>query len=106
MYMAISRDEELDCNNIDISSTTICKLSVSKQNIFAESLIYGNTLGYIYWTSQQDGPNEVLFTTFEYSNCAVNQTKYDDRLFSGSGGYEQARAYYMQLLAKYEAQRP
>ena len=104
--MATSRDEELDCNNIDISSTTIGKLSVSKQKVFSESLIHGNTLGYVYWVTQDDGPHEVFFATFEYSNCAIGETKRDDRLFSGSGGYEQARAYYMELLAKYAAQRP
>ena len=106
MYMAISRDEELDCNNIDISSTTMGKLLVSKEKIFAESLIYGNTLGYVYWTTQDDGSHEVFFATFEYSNCAIDESKRDDRLFSGSRGYEQASAYYMELLAKYEAQRP
>ena len=106
IYMAVSHDEELDCNNIDISKTTIANLLVSKQEIFAESLMYGNTVGYIYWTTQDDGSHEVFFATFEYLNCAVDETKHDDRRFSGSGRDEQARAYYMELLAKYGAQRP
>lgn len=92
---------KLNCPSIDMSATTPQKAQRLGQTIFAEALLYWNTIGYLFLISNDNGPHEVYLATYTQRACAVDEARLHWRGFTGENRFSDAKAYYHSLLHEF-----
>jgi hypothetical protein len=89
------------CQNIDTSAITPKKSQRLGQLIFAEALVHKNTVGYVYWLSNANGPMEVHFSAYTWRQCALDEMQSNKKFFQESDKFVQSRLYYSELVHRY-----
>jgi hypothetical protein len=88
----------INCPSIDMTAITPDKTQRMEQTIFAEALVYGNTVGYVFWIVNSNGPHEVYLATYTLRDCSLDEAQIQKRTFVEGTRFNEARVYYRSLL--------
>lgn len=57
-----------------------------------------NTFGYVTWISEKSGVHTTFIANYIYTNCAISETRREQKTFDGPNRYAEANAEYNRLM--------
>jgi hypothetical protein len=91
------------CTSVDMSQTTPDLAARHGWRLFAKSFFDTSTVGYVYWVSVPSAGHRVFTASYFLEGCALRESRTDEKAFVGETTFDDAKAYYTELLRGYFA---